>query len=227
MPPLARAACSPSTRASHPAPTQPGRYQFPAPSTRIPIGCPVALTWPVHTFQVRAGDSRGFTRRFLALSVRAHRRRFQRDHPRVRQPPPWLSGFESGVRTRCARPFSPPPFTLTAAHPSPPAPPHVCHVQPKHPCIACRTHSAQAAPLPRPEHAHTHKLPCRPHVAGPHVSGPGWRLPGCEETFFGAISTCASASSQRCHVRVRLLPCAVASCYLLSCLAVWPVRGRW
>ena len=119
------------------------------------------------------------------------------------------------------------PFTLTAAHPSPPAPPHVCHVQPKHPCIACRTHSAQAAPLPRPEHAHTHRLPCRPHVAGPHVSGPGWRLPGCEETFFGAISTCASASSQRCHVRVRLLPCAVASCYLLSCLAVWPVRGRW
>ena len=130
-------------------------------------------------------------------------------------------------RSRCACPFSPPPFTLTAAHPSPPAPPHVCHVQPKHPCIACRTHSAQAAPLPRPEHAHTHRLPCRPHVAGPHVSGPGWRLPGCEETFFGAISTCASASSQRCHVRVRLLPCAVASCYLLSCLAVWPVRGRW
>ena len=87
-------------------------------------------------------------------------------------------------RSRRARPFSPPPFTLTAAHPSPPAPPHVCRVQPKHPCIACRTHSAQAVPLPRPEHAHTHRPPCRPHVAGAHVSGSGWRLPVCEKTFF-------------------------------------------
>ena len=32
-------------------------WREPAPSTRIPIGRPVALTWPVHTFQVRAGDS--------------------------------------------------------------------------------------------------------------------------------------------------------------------------
>ena len=85
--------------------------------------------------------------------------------------------------------------------------------------------SAQAVPILRPEHAHTHRPPCRPHVAGPHVSGPGWRLLGCEKTFFGVSSTCASTSSQRCHVRVRLLPCAVASCCLLWCLAVWPVRG--
>eukprot|EP00964_Phaeocystis_antarctica_P124611 scaffold88251_cov105-Phaeocystis_antarctica.AAC.1 len=63
-------------------------------------------------------------------------------------------------------------------------------------------------------------------MAGAHVSGTGWRLPGCEKTFFGAISTCASASSQRCHVRVRLRPCAVASCCLPWCLAVMPVRGR-
>jgi len=225
--PLARAACSPSTRASHPAPTQPGRYQFPAPSTRIPIGRPVARTWPVHTFQVRAGDSWGCTRRCLALPVRSHQERFNGTFLEFASLRLGCRILSRAFRSRCACPFSPPPFTLTAAHPSPPAPPHVCHVQPKHPCIACRTHSAQAAPLPRPEHAHTHRLPCRPHVAGPHVSGPGWRLPGCEETFFGAISTCASASSQRCHVRVRLLPCAVASCYLLSCLAVWPVRGRW
>ena len=78
---------------------------------------------------------------------------------------------------------------------------------------------------PLPEHAHTHRLPCRPHMAGAYVSGPGWRLPGCEKTFFGAISTCAPASFQRCHAQVRLLPCAVASCCLLWCLAVWPVRG--
>ena len=152
-------------------------------------------------------------------------RAFQRYLSRVRQPPPWLSFLSRAFRSRYARPFSPPPFTLAAAHPSPPAPPHVCHVQPKHPCIACRTHSAQAAPVPRPEHAQTHRPPCRPHVAGPHVSGPGWRLLGCEKTFFGVSSTCASTSSQRCHVRVRLLPCAVASCCLLWCLAVWPVRG--
>jgi hypothetical protein len=179
----------------------------------------------VHTFQVRAGDSRCCTRRFLAREYACSLRRFQRYHPRVRQPPPWLSGFESGVRTRCSRPFSPPPFALTAAQPSARAPPHVCCVHPKHPCIACRTHSAQAVPLPRPEHAHTHRPPCRPHVAGAYVSGPGWRLPGCEKTFFGAISTCAPASFQRCHAQVRLLPCAVASCCLLWCLAVWPVRG--
>ena len=152
-------------------------------------------------------------------------RTFQRYLSRVRQPPPWLSFLSRAFRSRYARPFSPPPFTLAAAHPSPPAPPHVRRVQPKHPCIACRTHSAQAVPLLRPEHAHTHRPPCRPHVAGPHVSGPGWRLLGCEKTFFGVSSTCASTSSQRCHVRVRLLPCAVASCCLLWCLAVWPVRG--
>ena len=180
----------------------------------------------MHTFQVRAGDSWDCMRRCLALSVRAHRERFNGTILKFTSLRLGCRFLSRAFRTRCARPFSPPPFALTAAHPSPPAPPHVCHVQTKHPCIACRTHSAQAVPIPCPEHAHTHRPPCCPHMAGPHVSGPGWRLPGCEETFFGAISTCASASSQRCHVRVsRLLPCAVASCCLLSCLAVWPVRG--
>ena len=181
----------------------------------------------MHTFQVRTGDSRGCRRRCLALSVRAHRERFNGTILEFASLRLGCRFSRQAFRSRCARPFSPPPFTLTAAHPSPLAPPHVCHVQPKHPCIACRTHSAQAVPLPRPEHAHTHRPPCRPHVAGAHVSGPGWRLPECEKTFFGAISTCASASSQRCHVRVRLLPFAVASCCLLWCLAVWPVCGRW
>ena len=49
-----------------------------------------------------------------------------------------------------ARPFSPPPFALTAAQPSPPAPPCACRVQPKHPCIACRTHPARAVPVKSP-----------------------------------------------------------------------------
>jgi len=225
--PLARAACSPSTCASHAALTQPGRYQFPAPSTRIPIGRPVALTWLVHTCQARAGDSRCCTRRCLALPVRARRESF---NGTVLEFDSCRLGFRLSSRpfgTRCARPFSPPPFALTAAQPSPPAPPYVCRVQPKHPCIACRTHPARAVPVPRPEHARTHQPPCRPHVASAQVSGTGWRLPACEKTFFGAISTCASASSQRFHARVRLLPCVVASCCLPWSLAVMPVRGRW
>ena len=130
-------------------------------------------------------------------------RAFQRYHPRVRQLPSWLSTFLEEIENQVPPPQAPPPFALTAAQPSPPAPPYVCRVQPKHPCIACRTHPARAVPAPRPEHARTHQPPCRPHVAGAHVSGPGWRLPECEETFFGAISTCATMSSQRSHARVR------------------------
>ena len=87
-------------------------------------------------------------------------RRFQRDHPRVRQPPPWLSGFESGVRTRCARPFSPPPFALTAAQPSARAPPHVCCVQPKHPY-------ASHAALTQPRRPHFPALSTRIPIGRP------------------------------------------------------------
>jgi hypothetical protein len=204
--PLARAACSPSTHASHAALTQPGRYQFPAPSTRVPIGRPVALTWPVHTFQVRAGDSRGCTRRCLALSVRAHRDGSNGTILEFASLRLFCRVSSRAFRTRCARPFSPPPFALTAAQPSPPAPPCACRVQPKHPCIACRTHPARAVPVPRPEHARTHRPPCRPHVAGAHVSGPGWRLTGLYETVFGSICTCSSRRFQRYHPRVRQPP---------------------
>ena len=181
----------------------------------------------LHTIQVRTGDSRRCTRRCLALPVRARRERSNGTILEFASLRLGIRLSSRAFRTRCARPFSPPPFALTAAQPSPPAPPYVCRVQPKHPCIAPRAQPARAVPVPCPEHARTHQPPCRPHVAGAHVSGTGWRLPGCEKTFFGAISTCASASSQRCHVRVRLLPCAVASCCLPWCLAVMPVRGRW
>jgi hypothetical protein len=111
------------------------------------------------------------------------------------------SDFRVGRSEPCvpAPSTAPPPFALTAAQPSPPTPLHVCRVQPKHPCIACRTHPARAVLVPRPEHARTHAPPCCPHVAGAHVTGPDRRLPGCEETFFGAISTCATVSLQRCH----------------------------
>ena len=188
----------------------------PGPRARAYTCAPLApLSLWLHTFQVRTGDSRRCTRRCLALPVRAHRQRFNGTILEFASCRLGVRFSSRAFRTTCARPFSPPPFALTAAQPSPPAPPYVCRVQPKHPCIASRAQPARAVPAPRPEHARTHQPPCRPHVAGAHVSGTGWRLPGCEKTFFGAISTCASASSQRCHVRVRLLPCALASCCLL------------
>ena len=188
----------PHTHVLHTAPLLPGRDHSRSPSTPEHM-CPPsrALSLWLHTFQVRTGDSRGCRRRCLALSVRAHRERF---NGTILEFASCRLGFRlssRACRTTCARPFSPPPFALTAAQPSPPAPPHVCRVQPKHPCITCRTHPAQAVPVPHPKHARTHPPPCRPHVAGAHVSGPGWRLPGCEETFFGAISTCATVSFQR------------------------------
>ena len=98
------------------------------------------------------------------------------------------------------------PYALIVAQPSARAPPCACRVQPKHPCIACRTHPARAVPVPRPEHARTHRPPCRPHVAGAHVSGPGWRLTGLYETIFGSICTCSSRRFQRYHPRVRQPP---------------------
>ena len=151
----------------------------------------------------------------------------QRYHPRVCQLPSWLSTFESGVQNHVRPPLLTATLCPDRGTAEPSCTPHVCRVQPKHPCITCRTHPAQAVPVPHPKHAHTHPPPCCPHVAGAHVSGPGWRLPGCEETFFGAISTCATVSFQRCHARVRWLPFVIASCCLLWCLAVWPVCGRW
>ena len=215
----------PRTHASHTAPPLPGRDHSRSPSTRVHVCLPRApLTVVAHD----SGPDRRVTALYETMfgsTSTCSSRAFQRYHPQVRQPPPWLSTFESGVRNQVRPPFSPPPFALTAAQPSPPAPPYVCRVQPKHPCIAPRAQPARAVPVPRPEHARTHQPPCRPHVAGAHVSGTGWRLPACEKTFFGAISTCASASSQRFHARVRLLPCVVASCCLPWCLAVCPVRG--
>ena len=219
MPPLARAACSPITRASHPAPTQPGRYQFPAPSTRIPIGCPVALTWPVHTFQVRAGDSWGCTRRCLALPVRIHRERFNGTVLEFASLRLGCRILSRAFRSRCACPFSPPPFTLTAAHPSPPAPPHVCRVQPKHPCIACRTHSAQAVPLPLPEHAHTHRPALSPSHGRCTRFRSGLATPGVRGHLLwrdlyvraGVVSTVPCTSSVAAVCRCELLPAVVFS----------------
>merc|ERR1712086_972606 len=140
-------------------------------------------------------------------------RAFQRYHPQVRQPPPWLSTFESGVQNQ----VRPPLLTDTLCPDRGTADPS---------CTPSHVPRAAQAPVHRMPHPPSPGGTSSPHVAGAHVSGPGWRLPECEETFFGAISTCATVSSQRSHARVRLLPCVFASCCLPWCLAVWPVRGR-
>ena len=217
----------PRTHASHTAPPLPGRDHSRSPSTRVHVCLPRApLTVVAHD----SGPDRRLTALYETMfgsTSTCSSRASQRYHPRVRQPPSWHPAFESGVQNQVRPPLLTATLCPDRGTAEPSCTPYVCRVQPKHPCIAPRAQPARAVPVPCPEHARTHQPPCRPHVAGAHVSGTGWRLPGCEKTFFGAISTCASASSQRCHVRVRLLPCAVASCCLPWCLAVMPVRGRW
>ena len=51
------------------------------------------------------------------------------------------------------------------------------------------------------------------------------RKEDAEETFFGAISTCAPASSQRCHVRVRLLPLCRSE-LLSAVVGSWNLESR-
>ena len=128
----------PRTHASHTAPPLPGRDHSRSPSTRVHVCLPRApLTVVAHD----SGPDRRVTALYETMfgsTSTCSSRAFQRYHSQVRQPPPWLSTFESGVRNQVRPPFSPPPFALTAAQPTPPAPPYVCRVQPKHPCIACR-----------------------------------------------------------------------------------------
>ena len=165
--------------------------------------------------------------RFGSTSTCLSRAR-QRYHPRVSQQPSWCPGFESRVQNH----VRPPHVTATLCPDRGAAEPSCTPLT----CAACSpsTRTSHAAPtqpgryqFPSPSTRVPIRRPVGPSRAGAHISGPGWRLPGCEENFFGAISTCETVSSQRCHARVRLLPCVVASCCLLWCLGVWPVRGRW
>ena len=153
-------------------------------------------------------------------------RAFQRYHPRVRQPLSWLSTFESGVQSHVRPPLLTATLCPDRSTADPSCTPHMCRMQHNHPCIACRTHRARVVPVLRPEHTRTHRLPRHARTCGrAHVSGPGWRLPGCEETFFSAISTCAPASSQRCHVRVRLLPLCRSE-LLSAVVGSWNLESR-
>ena len=58
------------------APTEPGRSRLRALSTRAGMCRPAALTWLLHTSQVRTGDSGHRRRPFSARSPCAWRRRF-------------------------------------------------------------------------------------------------------------------------------------------------------
>ena len=91
----------------------------------------------------------------------------------------------------------------------------------------------RALTLPGRDHSRSpstreHMCPLEaPLTVGAHALGHDRRLTGFEETTFGAISTCVTASFQRCHARVVLLPFVVAISCRVLCLAVWPVCGRW
>jgi hypothetical protein len=192
--PLARAVCSPSTLALHAATLLPGG-STPGPQARPNTCAPLAPLSPwLQTFQVRTGDSRVSMRRCLAVSVRAHR---ERSNGSILEFASLRHGFRvssQAFRTRCARPFSrPPPFTLTAAQPSPPAPSYVCRVQPKHRA----SHAAPTQPRRSEFPAPSTRIPIGRPVA---LTWPvhtfqvraGDSRAECEKTFFGAISTCAS-----------------------------------
>jgi len=153
----------------------------PGPQARPNTCAPLAyLSLWLLTLQVRTGDSWGCTRRGLARSVRSHRERF---NGTILELASLRLGFRlssRAFRTMCARPFSPPPFALTAAQPSPPAPLHMCRVQPKHPCIACRTPSPGGASSPPRARAYpcATLLPsrgrCTRYRSGPATSGVLW-----------------------------------------------------
>ena len=154
---------SPSTHASHSAPFPPCQAQFCSPSTHLHLRPARALAFALHTFQVDAGDSWGFRRRMLALSVRA---RCDGLNGTIHGVYRCLLGIRLASRmlkTRCSRPISRPlcpdrgtaepsctPPTCTCA---------ACSPSTRASAIASRTHPARPGPLPRPEHARTHVPP--------------------------------------------------------------------
>ena len=101
-------------------------------------------------------------------------------------------------------------------------------------CAACSPSTLASHPAPTlPGRDHFRAPSTREHVCplaapltvGAHVLGPDRRLTGFEETTFGAISTCMTASSQRYHARAVLLPCV--GCDLVSGVVFSRVAGVW
>ena len=128
----------------------------------------------------------------------------------------WHPAREPDVENQVPPPDVKPPFALIAAQPSAPAPPYTR--------VACSPSTSASHPAPTlPGRDHFRDPSTREHMrtleapltVGAHVLGLDRRLPGYQETTFGAISTCVTVSSQRYHARAVLLPCAVA----ISCLS--------
>eukprot|EP00964_Phaeocystis_antarctica_P032514 scaffold18418_cov55-Phaeocystis_antarctica.AAC.1 len=163
-PPFALIAAQPSA----PAPPHVCRVQAKHPSHRIPHPlCPGGSTpGPGARANTSAPPRRPGTPS-SAVHTTCSLRSSQWYHARRVSLIAWHPARESDVENQVPPPHVTPPSALIAAQPSAPAPPYTCRVQPKqHQCIASRTHLARPGPLPRPEHAHTHRPPCRPHVAG-------------------------------------------------------------
>ena len=95
----------PRTHASHTAPPLPGRDHSRSPSTRVHVCLPRApLTVVAHD----SGPDRRVTALYETMfgsTSTCSSRAFQRYHPQVRQPPPWLSTFESGVQNQVRPPL--------------------------------------------------------------------------------------------------------------------------
>ena len=96
---------TPRTHASHTAPPLPGRDHSRSPSTRVHVCLPRApLTVVAHD----SGPDRRLTALYETMfgsTSTCSSRAFQRYHPQVRQPPPWLSTFESGVQNQVRPPL--------------------------------------------------------------------------------------------------------------------------
>ena len=97
----------PRTHASHTAPPLPGRDHSRSPSTRVHVCLPRApLTVVAHD----SGPDRRVTALYETMfgsTSTCSSRAFQRYHSQVRQPPPWLSTFESGVQNQVRPPLLP------------------------------------------------------------------------------------------------------------------------
>ena len=200
MHPLTCAPSKPSTHASHAAPTLPGRVHTRSLSTRDHLHPTFAPARPQSCCPHVLGEGwrlPGSQETKFGSTSTCSLRSSQWYHARLVPLLAWHPAREPDVENQVPPPDVKPPFALIAAQPRPPATPlhaprsaHVpVHRIPRPPCPAGTT----ATPRAR---ANT----CAPSLTvGAHALGPDRRVPGFEETTFGAISTCITASSQRYH----------------------------
>ena len=196
MHPLTCAASKPSTHASHTAPTLPGRVHTRSLSTLDHLHPTLAPGRPQSCCPHVLGEGwrlPGSQETNFGSTSTCSLRSSQCYHARLVSLLAWHPARESDVEDQVPPPQAPPPFALTAAQPSPPAPPYVCRVQPKHPGIASRAQPARAVPVPRPEST---RVPISHVRATGRLMGtrvlragswyrPGWLGAGCDARVLG------------------------------------------